>query len=54
MPVSIGNTDKAILEALRQPWEEIFGQKTRIGDGIALSSPFYRPGAGETRLGFRF
>jgi len=34
--VPIGNTDKAILEALSQPLEEVFGQKTRIGDSIAL------------------
>ena len=34
--VPIGNTDKAILEALRQPLEGVFGQRTRIGDSIAL------------------
>jgi len=27
--VSIGNPDEAILEALRQPLEEVFGQGTQ-------------------------
>jgi hypothetical protein len=34
--VPVGNTDKAILEALMHPLEEGFGQKTQIGDGIEL------------------
>ena len=34
--IPVGNTDEAILEALRQPLEEVFGQGTRIGDSIAL------------------
>ena len=34
--VPVGNPDEAILEALRQPLEEVFGQGTRIGGSIAL------------------
>jgi len=34
--VPIGNADKAILEALSQPLEEVFGQRTQIGDSLAL------------------
>ena len=34
--IPIGNIDKAILEALKQPLEEVFEQRTRIGDSIAL------------------
>ena len=30
--VPLGNVDKECLEALRPPLEEIFGQRTRIGD----------------------
>jgi len=37
MLIPIGNTDKAILEALGHPLEEVFGQRTRIGDSIALT-----------------
>ena len=35
--VPISNTDKAILEALRQPLTEAFGQRIWVGDGIALT-----------------
>ena len=34
--VPIGDADKAILEALRPPLEEVYGQRTQIGDTIAL------------------
>jgi archaemetzincin len=34
--IPIGNVDKAILEALLRPLEEGFGQRTQIGDSIAL------------------
>jgi archaemetzincin len=34
--VPIGNADKAILEALSQPLEKVFGQRTQIGDSLAL------------------
>jgi archaemetzincin len=36
MLVPIGEVDKAILEALRPPLEEIFAQRTQIGDNITL------------------
>ena len=34
--VPIGAVDRGILEALRQPLEGIFGQRTLMGDSIAL------------------
>ncbi len=34
--IPIGNIDKAILKALRRPLEKVFGQRTWIGDSIAL------------------
>jgi len=34
--VPIGNVDKESLEALRPPLEEVLGQRTRVGDKIAL------------------
>ena len=34
--IPIGNVDKAILEALRHPLEEVFHQRVEIGNGIAL------------------
>jgi len=34
--VPIGNLDKDFLEALRPPLEEVFGQRTRVGDRTAL------------------
>ena len=37
MLVPIGEIEKSTLEALRQPLTEVFGQRTRVGDGIALT-----------------
>jgi len=34
--IPIGNVEKAILEALLRPLAEVFGQRTQIGDSIAL------------------
>jgi len=34
--IPISSVDKAILEALRQPLEEVFGQRTRLGNSVAL------------------
>lgn len=34
--ISIGTLDKDVLEVLRQPLEEVFGQRMRIGDSIEL------------------
>ena len=34
--IPIGNLGKDVLEVLRQPLEEVFGQRTRLGDSIAL------------------
>ena len=34
--IPIGNGDEVILEALRHPLEEVFGQRAQIGDSIAL------------------
>lgn len=34
--VPIGNVDKGFLEALRPRLEEVFGQRTRVGDRMAL------------------
>jgi archaemetzincin len=34
--VPIGNADKTVLESLRHPLEEGFGQRTQISDSIAL------------------
>jgi len=41
--VPIGNVDKEFLEALRPPLEDVFGQRTRVGDGVEL------PGEGWNR-----
>ena len=37
MLVPIGEMEKSTLETLRQPLTEAFGQRTRVGDGIALT-----------------
>jgi len=40
--IAIGNADKAILETLRRPLEEVFAQGTRIGNRMPLSQePYY-------------
>ena len=35
--IPIGNIEKSILEVLRHPLEEVFGQITQIGDSVVLS-----------------
>ncbi len=45
--VSIGNTDKTILEALRQPLEEVFGQRVQIGDSIGLPTKSWNQHRGQ-------
>lgn len=35
--IPVGNTDRATLEALRQPLTEAFGQRTRVGEGVELT-----------------
>lgn len=39
--VPIGNIDEAALEALRQPLEEVFHQRTTTGDRVSLSPENY-------------
>ncbi len=34
--IPIGNIDRVVLETLRQPLEEVFGQRVEIGDSISL------------------
>ena len=51
--VPTGGADKTILEALRRPLEEAFGQRTRIGNSIALPRESWREieqGAAALRL----
>ena len=35
--IPIGTVDKDILEALKEPLKEVFGQRTQVGDGIVLT-----------------
>ena len=45
--VPIGNVGKTILESLRYPLEEVFGQRTRISDSISLPQGSWKQQRGQ-------